>query len=861
MGVSSKALARCWSSLLCLGLVSCGSGSHSATGNGAGLTPAADFSLSATPSSLTLMAGSAGQQLSVSAAPINGFTGMVSVAVTGPAGVTVQPATLSLTPGTAQSVSVSAGANAVAGGGTLTLTGTSGTLSHSIAVSESVVAAAAGDFSLNVAPSALTVVAGGAGQTLSVNAVTTNSFAGAVSVAITGLPAGVTAQPATLTLTPGTPQSVSLSANANAVAGSGMLTLTGVSGALSHSATVALTVSVPQPDYTLALSPASLNVVAGTTSAPVSVSVSGVNSFSGTVSVAIAGLPSGVTANPSTLTLTPGVSQSTTLTVPLLTAAGSSTVSFTGTAGSLVHSSSLALTVQAAPTANAPDVTTYHYDVARDGLNARETILTPANVNSTQFGKIGFYAVDSKVDGEPLYLANVPIGGQYHNVLYVVTEHDSVYAFDADSGSQIWKTSIIGSGETTSDDHGCGQISPEIGITSTPVIDRGLGPNGTLFTVGMTKDASKNYHQRLHALDVVTGAEVSGSPTEIVASYPGAGDNSQNGNVVFNPAQYAERAGLLLLNGIIYTAWTSHCDAGLYTGWVIAYSETSLQQTQVLNVTPNGNDGSIWMSGDGLGADSNGNIYFLDANGIFDTTFDANGFPAQGDYGNGMIKLSTNGKLAVADYFQTYNTTNESIEDGDLGSGGELLLPDQTDSNGFVHHLIVGAGKDRNIYLADRDNMGKYNPATASPQDNNIYQLVTGQLGGQVYSTPAYFNGALYYGAVNDSLKAFPLTNAMLTTYSSQSSTKFPYPGTTPGVSANGTQNGIVWALESSTGSPGVLHAFDATNLANELYNSGQAANGRDSFGTGNKFITPMIVNGKVYVGTQTGVAVFGLLQ
>ena len=861
MGVSSKALAWCWSSLLCLGLVSCGSGSHSATGNGAGLTPAADFSLSATPSSLTLMAGSAGQQLSVSAAPINGFTGMVSVAVTGPAGVTVQPATLSLTPGTAQSVSVSAGANAVAGGGTLTLTGTSGTLSHSIAVSESVVAAAAGDFSLNVAPSALTVVAGGAGQTLSVNAVTTNSFAGAVSVAITGLPAGVTAQPATLTLTPGTPQSVSLSANANAVAGSGMLTLTGVSGALSHSATVGLTVSVPQPDYTLALSPASLNVVAGTTSAPVSVSVSGVNSFSGTVSVAIAGLPSGVTANPSTLTLTPGVSQSTTLTVPLLTAAGSSTVSFTGTAGSLVHSSSLALTVQAAPTANAPDVTTYHYDVARDGLNARETILTPANVNSTQFGKIGFYAVDSKVDGEPLYLANVPIGGQYHNVLYVVTEHDSVYAFDADSGSQIWKTSIIGSGETTSDDHGCGQISPEIGITSTPVIDRGLGPNGTLFTVGMTKDASKNYHQRLHALDVVTGAEVSGSPTEVVASYPGAGDNSQNGNVVFNPAQYAERAGLLLLNGIIYTAWTSHCDAGLYTGWVIAYSETSLQQTQVLNVTPNGNNGSIWMSGDGLGADSNGNIYFLDANGIFDTTFDANGFPAQGDYGNGMIKLSTNGKLAVADYFQTYNTTNESIEDGDLGSGGELLLPDQTDSNGFVHHLIVGAGKDRNIYLADRDNMGKYNPATASPQDNNIYQLVTGQLGGQVYSTPAYFNGALYYGAVNDSLKAFPLTNAMLTTYSSQSSTKFPYPGTTPGVSANGTQNGIVWALESSTGSAGVLHAFDATNLANELYNSGQAANGRDSFGTGNKFITPMIVNGKVYVGTQTGVAVFGLLQ
>jgi hypothetical protein len=224
-----------------------------------------------------------------------------------------------------------------------------------------------------------------------------------------------------------------------------------------------------------------------------------------------------------------------------------------------------------------------------------------------------------------------------------------------------------------------------------------------------------------------------------------------------------------------------------------------------------------------------------------------------------MIRLSTSGKLAVADYFQTYDTNTESAEDVDLGSGGELLLPYQTDSDGVVHHLIVGAGKDGNIYLADRDNLGKYNPAS-NPQDNNIYQEVRGQLGGRVYSTPAYFNGTLYYGAVSDSLKAFPLTNAMLTTYSSQSSTKFPYPGTTPGISANGTQNGIVWALESSTGSAGVLHALDPTNLANEFYNSGQAVNGRDGFGTGNKFITPMIVNGKVYVGTQTGVAVFGLL-
>jgi hypothetical protein len=441
----------------------------------------------------------------------------------------------------------------------------------------------------------------------------------------------------------------------------------------------------------------------------------------------------------------------------------------------------------------------------------------------------------------------------------MATEHDSVYAFDADSGTQLWKTSILGTGETTSDDHGCGQVTPEIGITSTPVIDRKQGPNGTLFTIGMSKDASGNYHQRLHALDVTTGAEISGSPTEITATYPGTGDNSSNGNVVFAPGQYNERAALLLLNGSIYLGFSSHCDIKPYTGWVMAYSESTLQQTQLLNMTPNGSEGSIWMSGDGIAADSSGNLYFLDANGSFDTTLNSSGFPAQNDFGNAMIKLSTSGKLAVADYFETYNTVMESDEDEDLGSGGEVLLPDQTDAQGVVHHLIVGAGKDSNIYLADRDNLGKFEPSIIT--DPNIYQEVTGALSGQVFSTPAFFNGVLYYGAVGDALKAFPMTDAQLaTSSSSQSSVSFPYPGTTPSVSANGSQNGIVWALESSMSAPGVLHAYDATNLTHELYNSGQAASGRDSFGNGNKFITPLVVNGKVYVGTQTGVAVFGLL-
>jgi hypothetical protein len=680
-----------------------------------------------------------------------------------------------------------------------------------------------------------------------------------VSVAITGLPSGVTAQPATLTLTPGTAQTVALTASAAAMAGSTMLTLTGTSGMLSHSAAVTVTIS-PPPDFTLARSPMSLSITAGATGSPVSITANPANSFTGTVAIAITGLPTGVTATPSTLTLTPGTAQTITLTAAPTAVAAASTVTFTGTSGSLTHSASLALTIQAAPITNAPDVTTFHYDIARDGLNPQETILTQSNVNSAQFGKIGFDTVDGKVDAQPLYLANLMVGSQLRNVLFIATEHASIYAFDADTSAQLWKTSVLGSAETTSDDHNCSQITPEIGVTSTPVIDRKQGPNGTLFTVAMSKDSTGAYHQRMHALDIITGAEIPGSPTEIAATYPGTGDNTQNGNVVFDPAQYAERAALLLLNGNIYMGWTSHCDIGLYTGWVMAYSESTLQQTQLLNLTPNGHEGSIWMSGGGIAADSQGNIYLLDANGTFDTALDAKGFPTKGDYGNAMVKLSTTGKLAVADYFEMYNTESESNEDLDLGSGGALLLPNQTDTNGIVHHLIVGAGKDKNIYLADRDNLGKFNPAT-DPMDSNIYQQLTGAMAGLVYATPAYFNGVLYYAADGDTLKAFPLTNAqMALAPSSQTAITFPHPGPTPSISANGTQNGIVWALESSLTSPGVLHAYDPANLAHEFYNSNQAVNGRDSFGNGNKFITPMIVNGKIYVGTQNGVAVFGLL-
>ena len=309
------------------------------------------------------------------------------------------------------------------------------------------------------------------------------------------------------------------------------------------------------------------------------------------------------------------------------------------------------------------------------------------------------------------------------------------------------------------------------------------------------------------------------------------------------------------MSGTLYIGFSSHCDIEPYTGWVMAYDESTLKQTQVLNLTPNGSEGSVWMSGDGIAADSGGNLFLLDANGTFDTTLDANGFPASGDYGNAILKLKTSGKLAVADYFEPYNTVAESGADQDLGSGGEVLLPDQTDAQGRTRHLLVGGGKDNNLYVADRDNLGKFNPGG----NGNVYQELGGV--GSMFSTPAYFNGVLYVGAVGTPLRAFPITNAKLVpTPSSQTTVSFGYPGTSPGISANGTQNGIVWTVESSTGSAAVLHAYDAADLTHELYNSQQAANGRDAFGNGNKFITPLVVNGKVFVGTPKGVAVFGLL-
>jgi hypothetical protein len=503
---------------------------------------------------------------------------------------------------------------------------------------------------------------------------------------------------------------------------------------------------------------------------------------------------------------------------------------------------------------SAQNVLTYRFNNARTGLDDQETTLTTSNVNMKTFGKLFIIPVDGHVDAEPLYLSKVTIAGGTHNVLIVVSEEDLVYAFDADTGVQYWKVSTLLSGETVSDDRGCNQVTPVIGITSTPVISRPSGSNGVIYLVATSKDSSGNYYQRLHALAVGTGDELYNGPVEITGKYPGTGDNSTDGYVIFDPAQYVERSGLLLLNNTVYLTWASHCDNRPYTGWVMGYDATTLAQTSVIDVTPNGDMGAVWGSGAGLTADENGNIFFLDANGVFDTTLNSSGFPSEGDYGNAFIRLSTTSGLKVADYWEMFDQKVENCCDLDLGSGGALLLPVMKESSGASVLLAAGAGKDSNLYLVNRESMGKFNLTS-----NKIYQELVGALPGGMWNSPAYCCGMLFYGPVGSPILAFQFDKAKLsTTPVAESSESFGFPGATMVVSSNDSQNSILWAVQSTN--PAELHAYIPSTLT-ELYNTNQASGGRDHFGAGNKYAAPTVANGKVYVPTTNGVGVLGLLS
>jgi uncharacterized protein (TIGR03437 family) len=487
------------------------------------------------------------------------------------------------------------------------------------------------------------------------------------------------------------------------------------------------------------------------------------------------------------------------------------------------------------------NVFTYHNDLARTGQNLNESILTPATVSSGNFGQLFSIPVDGQVYAQPLYMWGVNVVGKgVHNVVFVLTEHDSVYAFDADSNSganaaPLWHSSFLnpsaGVTSVPADNLGCKVITPEVGITGTPVIDPATG---TLYVVAMTlEDFGQTYVHRLHALDVTTGLEKPGSPVEIEASAPGTGDG--NSTVTFRPWLYKERAGLLLVNGVVYTFWSSHCDAGSYHGWVIGYDAGTLKRTSVYTSSPNWEAGSIWQSGAAPPADANGNIYIVTGNGTFDA--DRGG----ADLGDSVVKLSTTHGLSVADYFTPFNAAWLDVKDIDLGSSGALLLPDLAGSPQHPHLLITG-GKEGRVYLLDRDAMGHF----ASGGDQQIVQSLPAAVG-PLFGVPAYFNNTVFFGPKNDALKAFSILNGQLSeTPSSQSSGLIPYLGSVPSVSANGWKSGIVWTI-----CPDGLHAYAAANLAHQLYTG--------DVGSYIKFSVPTIANGKVYVGTSNSVAVFGL--
>ena len=505
---------------------------------------------------------------------------------------------------------------------------------------------------------------------------------------------------------------------------------------------------------------------------------------------------------------------------------------------------------------------THQDDNSRTGQNINETVLTTGNVNINQFGKRFAYPVDGYIYAQPLYVPNLYLPGHgYHNVIYVATEHDSVYAFDADSGNPkpLWQVSFINpaAGITTVPNADvniadCESIGIEVGITSTPVIDP---VKHVMYVLARTKETQGNnsqWVQRLHALNILTGAEMPDSPVLIQASVPGLGAGFDGtGNISFNALRQNQRAALLLSNGAVYITWASHCDYGPYHGWVMAYDANTLQQLAAINLSPNGFRGGIWQSGGGPAADANGNVFLMTGNGSF------NANSSGPDYGDSFVKLGSGSGLAVLDYFTPYDQVRlTSGLDLDVGSGGPLLLPAADTSPG---QLMVGAGKDGKIYLLDRNNLGHFNILNNS----QILENVLGATPHGVWGNLAYWQKQIYIWGFNDKLKAFRLDHNLVSVIPvSQGSPIFAYPPPTPTVSANGNGSGIVWTVRTDqwqTNGPAILQAWDAANVSRQVYNSNIRVV-RDQAGPAVRFVVPTVANGKVYVGTQSELDVYGLL-
>ncbi len=491
-----------------------------------------------------------------------------------------------------------------------------------------------------------------------------------------------------------------------------------------------------------------------------------------------------------------------------------------------------------------PAVITWGYGNKRNNVNTQEYVLTPTNVHVGTFKKLFSYPVDGFIYGQPLFAPKLTVNGAVHNVVYVATENNSVYAFDADGGGLLWKTSF-GSAIPCGNVHGCG-VAPVIGVTATPVIDTTLG---NIYVANRQFNSSTGvYSHSLHSLNLLTGKDNAGSPVSITGSVAGTGYDAANGTVAFNPKTASQRAALLELNGTIYVATTSYGDADPYHGWIIGFSASNLARTIVFNSTPNGSRGGIW--GGPLGSDGTF-IYIVTGNGSWNGTM---------NFGESFVKLSpVNGTLSMADFFTPFNYVTLNANDREIGSSFATLLP--TFASSPFPHIMITAGKEGRIYVVNRDNMGRSNASC----DCQIVQSIPNAVGvaintsdwGRSFTTPPYWNRNVYFSGTNDPIKRFhlnTLTSKLTTTPSDHSATTYSFPGSNPVVSANGNGSGILWAVERGAA---VLHAYDATKLSTELYNSSQNA-ARDALVSTVKFAPPLVVNGKVYVGTHDHLVVYG---
>jgi hypothetical protein len=550
---------------------------------------------------------------------------------------------------------------------------------------------------------------------------------------------------------------------------------------------------------------------------------------------------------------------------------------YTPPAGAGAHTvqatSTVDTTKSAAATIAVTDLTgvvTYHNNLDRDGTNTQEYALTTSSVTTATFGKLFSCPVDGAAYTQPLWVPGLNIGGALRNAIFVATQHDSVYSFDADVSpcSQLWRVNLLDaahggtSGETPvpTGDVGSGfqDILPEIGVTGTPVIDPA---SGTLYLVSKSEGPAGSFHQRLHAIDLITGDEKFAGPINIAASVVGTGDGSVGGILNFDRRNEHERSGLTLVNGTVYIAWAAHEDHDPYHGWVIGYDAASLAQVAVFNADPNGSRGGVWMAGGAPAVDASGSLYLSTGNGSFDGN---SGTPPNDDFGDTVMKIGTSSGLSLVDWFTPFNQAFLDGQDADLGASGVVILPDQTSGPA---HLLVAGGKEGRLYLLDRDAMGNY-CAACTTTDTNILQSFLAAPA--IFGTPAFWQNKLYLGGTADALSLFAFdatTGNFNTVASSQSATSFQFPGPTPSLSAQGASGGVLWAIDSSrygvpsafgTG-PAILHAYDAANLSSELWNSSLAANNRDTAGNAVKFTVPTVANGKVYMGTRTEIDVFGL--